>query len=1607
VAKMSTEKRNSLKDSQFGIPDKRKFPLNDAAHIEDAAKKVGYAKGADRKPLARKILRRAREYNLDTSGWKKVKLFAQEQVPPMSDGTSIGNAPPHTLAPYYEEDELMKRVKGVSNQTDPLALAKSIANRIHAKYVADQKPPTGNQNCELCTWCAEANFRGINVLPRPIYSPRDPAFDVYGESIVMNPDRKEFPNFQELNDWIMTQPNARFYVHVKWNGGTGGHEFMLISFNIPSILDPQQGIFEPMSSLKIFNDYFGNIDYSESYICRLDDRPLNKALLTKMNSMTMLVPWDESKDIPYMREHGMLCDEDEQYAKDHGMIASDDPVQESAKDNYASDKPIPIQNYKPDIVYFGCAKKLNDKIDIDKQLFITPYKGIASIFSADRPWVRQLYRMGIRSFNSDYDEWNQTDGLDEPLKVVHVRVHDYDGKSFEPFELTGNGFIYAIDISKLKDHVAKYEWMDQSKEALLVDLNEVPIKDVQPVTVRYIIRPDVENFQESSTDNHDYWEIDEEDGTFTTKLTSKILFAMSKLYYYWASIPESSWNIKSIEEFDVGNDDNWDMSVSAPEVWRDLLDETIIQIRGIIWVINDFDKLPEDRKKIHEGSFTFPHEELINILTDIRDTAKNVYETNPLLKVKNLPYKIETPEDKKALNDIRSVGILVKSVLKDWANHYVPEKLKNAFRHGPYRELFTEGFIDTIQEGAFQDIKNGVNPFSDNLVFHVSQKSHFDGQIFQPRVPEYLDPYDPNDNYFEDNTSPRVCFSSSIEGALNGIMVNMERDTPERFDKMYVYVPEKPFKDYKHKTTKQLIQEKKVWDTNVTREVWITEPVRMKLYGTIRVDQISAMKMKSTVKNAKNEKHHRRYFTFKWRWIVPPSVLSKSTKFDYSTDKVCQWLSNDLKRLKYGLIRDGRLMTGNVSDADYNKYWVFHSGQEVDEAGGGNCFDFVEYEAGYLQAYGVTYKKYFMSFTTTNNKPINTHTICVVPYEGKFIYLEGAFKRVTDEWGHMRRRTFNTLNEIFDYVAECSADVENKPINFGVWDYTDEKIDYGTPIKEFMNWIYTHTKMMYDGTAKPFKPVKEAHVMIPSRFVQEAEESVEKITVGDIDLDDDELKEETKEEKTTIETDADETVNTDDIDLGKFGSDVSDEQNEYDPKEIGILMKLMASEADAMNEYMDGAKETNVDVLRRLYADIANEERFHMEQLLFAKCEMTGEKYEPKDPDVKKEYEELLEMGMDETTAMHTAVDKFHIRGSVSDDDDVEDIDIEELTEDVHTAEMAMEFFSQNFDEMMTILETKSVDKKKISGDISAFMEGFYTETINAPGASDMSRGDWTQSPKGVIGILRNALNGLLRLLGQIIRKFKNLIFKIKSKKNKYKTIHDVNGHTWSALFKDGVHFYLFNPKARAGQPLIDDESLLKYTTIIQHLAYLCGNQVKNGNGQKRLDQAKIEALGPMKFDNIAKGISIVEHTNLERIKYVIDQATSDWLDKICFGTNNVTNNRGRVGGFDPMTGEYRSDNIYNKLEDWHKMWEHLLNNMISILDSMKSVKEDQTNMRAYKDALDGMKVCVKGAKAFVNALASDMNELVKINRTAWEEMKQSDARKTASVNNANATSVM
>lgn len=981
--KLTTDERDEMKNAEFGIPSKRAFPLNDESHVRAAVRMFPFADDSDKRELARNILKRAKHFNIDTSKWESLKPY-MEMVDDKTSGSSdfdnddVDNEPDdcyvesikqeaydaitgkeipinhaYTMEEMKEitfseselkhikyDDELIsvKRpneeevyfgsptnhmpeidldgplfvtpLKGIASifigrdvvrdhipkgsynlgykefsypnnrLKDPLkevhvyvegypslepfsfedegyihciktkdyadnfyryewmakggaefliantdnikveftrvikckvryivegkpgkpgsgpdpngllSWAKDIANKIHAKYESDKKEPTGNQNCQLCTWCAEAQFRDHDILPRPIYSPRDPAFDIEGETIVKNSTRLKPTSFDNLLELLSVEtPFGRWYCHVKWSEGNGGHEFLILKIhNKYFTMDPQQGSIEPLHDT---NKYVEDIDWDETFICRFDDKEFDYTLLEKINDPSKTVQWDESKDIPYMRDHDMLPDEE---------------------------------------------------AEVYNELF---------------------YR----------------------------------------FEYEGIGIYEALHRNM---SISEWKLFKQSKAAT------------------------------------------------------------------WLPIPPN---------YQSG-------------------DESFFTKKGY----NKFMKL------------TYPY--IIKYLDESK-VRKFECELNP----KYIRYKDE------------------------------------------YQVVFNKTL--PIQE-SFQDVKNGINPFNKNLVFHISKEGHLDGRVFKPRVPEYLDKYDPTQPNFEDVESPRTCFSPSIEGCLNAILVNIGRwKTADKLGDWYVYIPEKPLKEYQHKTTKELIKEKKVYDANITDEVWITEPVRLKQYGIIHVDQVNNVVKKKTVPMLNGKSGERNKYNIKWHWLVKPKVL-KNVPYIYTAKSVCEDMLMDMSEFKYGLPYGGKIISG--SSEDFDKKYKLQSPDEFEKTGGGICYDFVEWQERYLDWYGHTCTKYFISTDTKDN---DTHTFMLIEDgNGGFVYPEVAFGIMKGV--HLVKSLEEALQLITKNMFKINGnDKKYSEIKYYVWKYVGHP-KYGSNMVE-CHKFFTRGEPIYEGVAKYEKhaPIQE------------------------------------------------------------------------------------------------------------------------------------------------------------------------------------------------------------------------------------------------------------------------------------------------------------------------------------------------------------------------------------------------------------------------------------------------------------------------------------------------------------------------------------------------------
>ena len=916
-AKINTEDRNKLPDSAFGIPSKRKYPLTDKdgnldeKHVLQAVRFFNKADESDKEELAKNILKAAKKLKMDYSNWKDVLKYAGEVVEEyMTDSWNL-------------ED------------------AKKICMRIHQKADADKHPLLSNQNCQICTWCTEANFRGIDVLPRPIHSPRDPALDQTGEDIIINPTRIPLLSIDNLVSTIKDAGTSRWYCHVKWKDGNGGHEFVYLNYGFEIyLMDSQQGILAHMDDPSV-KGYTDDIDWKESYIARMDNKELNTSLLEKYNSMDMFVQWDPKLDIPYMKEHGMITDEDidqttndlKQYVTEYYLGDGDD-----------DDDDADYEDSDPDDCYCESKKIINPNDSSLSKLICEGWKIAGTTINNEYILIQEGY-----------------DDISLHVSLVPATMNDVPNMEKWEYEC-------------MKDSYPNREIPESEVDKLKAELHQDAIDSVHKTRmIQY-------------------------DGQTIGMLTA----------------------------YKVLDDEFWFIA----EIY--LIEE--YRGKGIAKYIlkNEIDQ----------------HDKLI----------LNVYQNN-----------------KHAIELYESLGF---EITQDGDGRFIMELDKTKHK--------------TIQEGYWQDIKNGVNPKSKKVWFHVSFDDKLDEKgPMVPRIPTWLedikkDGYTTSDGKkthdleevmrdtgrYENYTTPRVCFSPSIEGALNSI-INMwklkNKDFPGK--QLYVYVPEKPLSQYKHKTNKELIKDKEVFDAGTTGESWILEPVKVKFYGSIKIDKVKDNGRKHKVltrhgfeKESDNPMdNYIGRFTYKWHWLIHPSILKQGEKYEKSEKKaqspmeVCKDIALELKNFKYGIVKDGKLSTNN-SIEDYNKYYKFMTLDEFEKYRGGICYDYVEWEESYLKDHGKSYKKYYLYADTKYN---DTHTFVLVKNDKGFIYIESAFKPIEGVY------PVKNLQEALDIITKAMFKMNGNDkldsFKYYVWEYKGHP-EYGSSIKQ-CDEFYTKGEPIFEGIA--------------------------------------------------------------------------------------------------------------------------------------------------------------------------------------------------------------------------------------------------------------------------------------------------------------------------------------------------------------------------------------------------------------------------------------------------------------------------------------------------------------------------------------------------------------
>ena len=145
-----------------------------------------------------------------------------------------------------------------------------------------------------------------------------------------------------------------------------------------------------------------------------------------------------------------------------------------------------VDDLECDELYFGSDTKYPVEIDLNRPLFVTPLKGIASIF-VGRADLKGIIPKG--SYNLDYKEWRLPDKeLMKPLKTVHVYVEGYP--DLKEQEITLKGYIHCIPFKYYKNNIYRYPWMSKGVKYLIANTDNMKVKFTRIIEceVKYIVK---------------------------------------------------------------------------------------------------------------------------------------------------------------------------------------------------------------------------------------------------------------------------------------------------------------------------------------------------------------------------------------------------------------------------------------------------------------------------------------------------------------------------------------------------------------------------------------------------------------------------------------------------------------------------------------------------------------------------------------------------------------------------------------------------------------------------------------------------------------------------------------------------------------------------------------------------------------------------------------------------------------------------------------------------------------------------------------------------------------------------------------------------------------
>lgn len=196
-------------------------------------------------------------------------------------------------------------------------------------------------------------------------------------------------------------------------------------------------------------------------------------------------------------------------------------------------------------------------------------------------------------------------------------------------------------------------------------------------------------------------------------------------------------------------------------------------------------------------------------------------------------------------------------------------------------------------------------------------------------------------------------------------------------------------------------------------------------------------------------------------------------RYDASIDKdvmkVCKELHSKLEECDYGIPKKDHKIkhVKDIGDDDFQTHYHFLSPKEFEQYQCGVCWDYVEWSRQFLDEHHIRSRCFYIITETPPN--YDTHTFIVAESNGKYIWIESAFKKLSGI------RVYDNIKDIVKIITWKMFDVSKRAkkmhqFKYSVLEYGEQHPPYGCTCEAYMDWMAEHGKFIFDDVAKPELP---------------------------------------------------------------------------------------------------------------------------------------------------------------------------------------------------------------------------------------------------------------------------------------------------------------------------------------------------------------------------------------------------------------------------------------------------------------------------------------------------------------------------------------------------------